>query len=73
MAKLVDALPSGGSVRKDVLVRIQFWAQRPWPKAGVFYLTAMHARMHEQANKKPQYREAGQGIWVRPIFLDQRS
>ena len=23
MAKLVDALPSGGSVRKDVLVRIQ--------------------------------------------------
>jgi hypothetical protein len=26
MAKLVDALPSGGSVRKDVLVRIQFWA-----------------------------------------------
>jgi hypothetical protein len=27
MAKLVDALPSGGSVRKDVLVRIQFWAQ----------------------------------------------
>jgi hypothetical protein len=28
MAKLVDALPSGGSVRKDVLVRIQFWAHR---------------------------------------------
>lgn len=28
MAKLVDALPSGGSVRKDVQVRILFWAQR---------------------------------------------
>ena len=27
VAKLVDALPSGGSVRKDVLVRIQSWAQ----------------------------------------------
>ena len=26
MAKLVDALPSGGSARKGVLVRIQFWA-----------------------------------------------
>jgi hypothetical protein len=26
MAKLVDALCSGRSVRKDVLVRIQFWA-----------------------------------------------
>ncbi len=29
MAKLVDALCSGRSVRKDVLVRIQFWAPRP--------------------------------------------
>lgn len=28
MAKLVDALPSGGSVRKDVQVRILFWAQK---------------------------------------------
>jgi hypothetical protein len=27
MAKLVDALPSGGSVRKDVQVRILFWAR----------------------------------------------
>jgi hypothetical protein len=26
MAELVDALPSGGSVRKDVQVRILFWA-----------------------------------------------
>lgn len=30
MAKLVDALCSGRSVRKDVLVRIQFWAQAPF-------------------------------------------
>ena len=29
VAKLVDALCSGRSVRKDVLVRIQSWAQRP--------------------------------------------
>jgi hypothetical protein len=28
MAKLVDALCSGRSVRKDVLVRIQFWARK---------------------------------------------
>ena len=28
VAKLVDALCSGRSVRKDVLVRIQFWALR---------------------------------------------
>ena len=35
MAKLVDALPSGGSVRKDVQVRILFWAQslRIYPEA----------------------------------------
>jgi hypothetical protein len=32
MAKLVDALPSGGSVRKDVQVRILFWAQMDKPK-----------------------------------------
>ena len=29
VAKLVDALCSGRSVRKDVLVRIQSWAQSP--------------------------------------------
>ena len=28
MAKLVDALCSGRSARKGVLVRIQFWAQK---------------------------------------------
>lgn len=30
MAKLVDALCSGRSARKGVLVRIQFWAQKPY-------------------------------------------
>ena len=42
MAKLVDALPSGGSVRKDVLVRIQFWAQKPRFLSGFsFYIRKM--------------------------------
>ncbi len=36
MAKLVDALPSGGSVRKDVQVRILFWAQTHF-LSGFFY------------------------------------
>ncbi len=36
MAKLVDALPSGGSVRKDVQVRILFWAQMPFTKWRAF-------------------------------------
>ena len=37
MAKLVDALPSGGSVRKDVLVRIQFWALKKQSKPGLLF------------------------------------
>ncbi len=36
MAKLVDALPSGGSVRKDVQVRILFWAQKKAPTKNNF-------------------------------------
>lgn len=36
MAKLVDALCSGRSARKGVLVRIQFWAQSS-AKAELFY------------------------------------
>ena len=28
MVELVDTLPWGGSVRKDVLVRLQSWAQK---------------------------------------------
>ena len=38
MAKLVDALPSGGSVRKDVQVRILFWAQASLLSREAFYL-----------------------------------
>lgn len=38
MAKLVDALCSGRSARKGVLVRIQFWAQSS-AKAELFYWT----------------------------------
>ena len=34
VAKLVDALCSGRSVRKDVLVRIQSWAPRAPTKVG---------------------------------------
>ena len=66
MAKLVDALPSGGSVRKDVLVRIQFWAQRPSAIAGVFYWGALKARFQKRTNKKPGSRDSGGGVWVRP-------
>jgi hypothetical protein len=36
VAKLVDALPSGGSVRKDVLVRIQSRAQALINHQGFF-------------------------------------
>ena len=34
VAKLVDALCSGRSVRKDVLVRIQSWALKKWLPIG---------------------------------------
>ncbi len=37
VAKLVDALCSGRSVRKDVLVRIQSWAQCSSLLEGHFY------------------------------------
>ncbi len=37
MAKLVDALPSGGSVRKDVQVRILFWARSLRNYSGGFF------------------------------------
>ena len=35
MAKLVDALPSGGSVRKNVQVRILFWALQLFTKVDL--------------------------------------
>jgi hypothetical protein len=37
VAKLVDALCSGRSVRKDVLVRIQSWAQMPFTNVRGFF------------------------------------
>ena len=42
VAKLVDALPSGGSVRKDVLVRIQSRALKKacsFSATGFFYIS----------------------------------
>ena len=48
MAKLVDALCSGRSARKGVLVRIQFWAptkQNPALRAGFSYLGPARATM----------------------------
>jgi hypothetical protein len=58
MAKLVDALCSGRSVRKDVLVRIQFWAQakKSCTKCGIFYLSATEACFKERLNKNPSER-----------------
>ena len=41
VAKLVDALCSGRSARKGVLVRIQSWApKKSRTLCGIFYLTA---------------------------------
>jgi hypothetical protein len=41
VAKLVDALCSGRSVRKDVLVRIQSWALKLRSNAELFYFYDM--------------------------------
>ena len=38
VAKLVDALPSGGSIRKDVMVRVHSWAPALAPKKGSQFL-----------------------------------
>ena len=74
MAKLVDALSSGGSIRKVVLVRIQFRAQMPLhDSAGHFYLDVNQACLGEQTNKNASDAIAAQRLWVRPIFVDQRS
>jgi hypothetical protein len=46
MAKLVDALPSGGSVRKDVQVRILFRAPSLLILSeGFFYITVHHSTL----------------------------
>ena len=57
MAKLVDALCSGRSARKGVLVRIQFWAQKPYrlPVYKVFsfhQLSSLGKRMQPILSKR---------------------
>ena len=56
VAKLVDALCSGRSVRKDVLVRIQSWAQSPFSKTERAFLfvnlTGLHALGDQRINLK---------------------
>jgi hypothetical protein len=51
MAKLVDALCSGRSVRKDVLVRIQFWAQSLSNEVGEAFLFRSEASLLARAKK----------------------
>ena len=53
VAKLVDALSSGGSIRKVVLVRIQSRAQSPFRlhRKGHFYLEALEACFQKRTNK----------------------
>ncbi len=60
MAKLVDALPSGGSVRKDVQVRILFWAQKDSILFGsfLFYSNQLALVRRESAFRK-----------LHPLFL----
>jgi hypothetical protein len=55
MAKLVDALPSGGSVRKDVQVRILFWAlQKRLNNCWVFLFYGTSFIPPEAASSKNQ-------------------
>ncbi len=42
VAKLVDALCSGRSVRKDVLVRIQSWAQQAVKRLSETLMNIVH-------------------------------
>ena len=52
MAKLVDALPSGGSVRKDVQVRILFWARASlFIRGGFVFLPYLLMMIHAYAWK----------------------
>ena len=55
MAKLVDALCSGRSVRKDVLVRIQFWARVKAPHfvRGFFYVRSQKLASGSGQQKAP--------------------
>lgn len=54
MAKLVDALCSGRSARKGVLVRIQFWAQKRLNGLlGLFLTFSKAAPIPQQVCKWP--------------------
>ncbi len=53
VAKLVDALCSGRSVRKDVLVRIQSWAPRnPALRAGFLHFRRQAGQNSASLNEK---------------------
>ena len=74
VAKLVDALSSGGSIRKVVLVRIQSRAQRPWhDSAGVFLARpAIECLLSKEFSERPKQSHkchSRRGDLVRPIIL----
>ena len=70
MAKLVDALCSGRSVRKDVMVRIHSWAQRPRlnkVEAGLFAFGALQTLFAKaQEAKSPTADAGGRGLLGKP-------
>jgi hypothetical protein len=45
MAELVDALASGASVRKDVQVRLLFWARNSLSNTRIYYPTVITCRL----------------------------
>ena len=64
---MVDALCSGRSVRKDVLVRIQSWAQCPFSKAErAFLFLSGQARLPKRKIKMTESAEGGKGHWDPP-------
>lgn len=60
MAKLVDALCSGRSARKGVLVRIQFWAQKPY-RLTVYKVFSFH--------QQPSFCKPAKHIFILTTFL----
>jgi hypothetical protein len=56
VAKLVDALSSGGSIRKVVLVRIQSRAQRPWHDSARVFLArpAIECLLSKEFSERPK-------------------
>ena len=63
VAKLVDALCSGRSVRKDVLVRIQSRAQTPPTKLGAFSFKSVESPSFQKGlNENAHRAEGGEGV-----------